>query len=103
MSLINDVLRNLEANRPDDLASHNLQREIRSLPAVAPARTGFRLTLLAGLLLALAAAAWQWHDRLDEPLAHAPPTGCCRRTIPGIIDQALRKRPSISCFDRSTQ
>lgn len=73
MSLINDVLRNLEANRPDDLASHNLQREIRSLPAAVPARTGFRLALLAGLLLALAAAAWQWHDRLDQLLPEAQP------------------------------
>ena len=56
MSLINDMLRNLEAKRPDDLAKQNLQREIRSLPAAPPARHGLpKLLLLAGLLLALAA------------------------------------------------
>lgn len=33
MSLINDMLRNIEAKRPDDPARQNLQREIRSLPA----------------------------------------------------------------------
>jgi MSHA biogenesis protein MshN len=33
MSLINDMLRNIEAKRPDDPARKNLQREIRSLPA----------------------------------------------------------------------
>lgn len=66
MSLINDMLRNLEANRPDDLAGHNLQREIRSLPPAAPPRQGRRLALLILLLLAVSTAAWQWHDRLEE-------------------------------------
>ena len=32
MSLINEMLRNLEAKSPDDLLKQNLQREIRSLP-----------------------------------------------------------------------
>lgn len=32
MSLINDMLRDLDAKRPDDPARQNLQREIRSLP-----------------------------------------------------------------------
>ena len=39
MSLINDMLRNIEAKRPDDPARKNLQREIRSLPA-APTGSG---------------------------------------------------------------
>jgi MSHA biogenesis protein MshN len=60
MSLINDVLRNLEAKRPDELAGHNLQREIRSLPPAARPRTGLRLLLVAGLVLAVGIAAWQW-------------------------------------------
>jgi MSHA biogenesis protein MshN len=60
MSLINDVLRNLEAQRPDELAGHNLQREIRSLPPARLSRTGVRLLLGAGLLLAIGVAAWQW-------------------------------------------
>ena len=49
MSLINDMLRNLEAKRPDDLVKQNLQREIRSLPAAQARRGGFRLFLLLGL------------------------------------------------------
>jgi len=50
MSLINEMLRDLEAKRPDDLARQNLQREIRSL---APARRPRRLLPL--LLIALLA------------------------------------------------
>lgn len=53
MSLINDMLRNIEAKRPDDPARQNLQREIRSLPA-APSGAGWRLKLLALIGLALA-------------------------------------------------
>ncbi|KXB30238.1 MULTISPECIES: tetratricopeptide repeat protein [Dechloromonas] len=58
MSLINDMLRNLEAKRPDDLAKQNLQREIRSLPAAQARRGGlFKLFLLLGLpTLGVAAA-----------------------------------------------
>lgn len=58
MSLINEMLRNLEAKRPDDLARQNLPREIRSLPAARPARwRPLRLLLLSGLPLLGAAAA----------------------------------------------
>lgn len=71
MSLINDVLRNLEANRPDALVAQKLQREIRSLPPAPPTRRGFRLSLLAGLLLALGVAGWQWQER-REPLPVEP-------------------------------
>jgi MSHA biogenesis protein MshN len=72
MSLINDVLRNLEANRPDVLAAQNLQREVRSLPPAPPTRRGFRLSLLAALLLALGIAGWQWQER-RQVLPPAPP------------------------------
>ncbi|TXT31160.1 MAG: hypothetical protein FD131_1233 [Rhodocyclaceae bacterium] len=50
MSLINDMLRNIEAKRPDDPARQNLQREIRSLPA-APSGAGrwLKLLLLIGV------------------------------------------------------
>jgi MSHA biogenesis protein MshN len=52
MSLINDMLRNIEAKRPDDPARQNLQREIRSLP-VAPSGAGRWLIplLLLGVLV----------------------------------------------------
>jgi MSHA biogenesis protein MshN len=79
MSLINDMLRNLEAKRPDDLARQNLQREIRSLP---PESRGpgpaLKWALLAGLVLAAGAVAWygngQWSPKPGgEPIAATPP------------------------------
>lgn len=59
MSLINDMLRDLDAKRPDDPARLNLQREIRSLPR-APRRAVSlpRLALLTGLPTIGIAAAW---------------------------------------------
>ena len=55
MSLINDMLRNIEAKRPDDPARQNLQREIRSLPSVSSgAGWPRKLLVLTGLLLAAA-------------------------------------------------
>jgi MSHA biogenesis protein MshN len=58
MSLINDMLRNLETKRPDDLARQNLQREIRTLPAASAGRgrTG-KWLLFSSLLLVTTAAA----------------------------------------------
>lgn len=55
MSLINEVLRDLESKRPDALAHQNLQREIRALPPVRHKMPiswwwilGFVLILLTG-------------------------------------------------------
>ena len=56
MSLINDMLRNIEAKRPDDPARQNLQREIRSLPA-APAGAGRWLKPLLLIVVPVLAAA----------------------------------------------
>jgi MSHA biogenesis protein MshN len=56
MSLINDMLRNIEAKRPDDPARQNLQREIRSLPA-APAGPGRWLKPLLLIAVPVVAAA----------------------------------------------
>lgn len=56
MSLINDMLRNIEAKRPDDPARQNLQREIRSLPA-APSGQGLWLKLLLLISVPLVGAA----------------------------------------------
>lgn len=61
MSLINEMLRNLEAKRPDDLLRQNLQREIRSLPPATPPRQRwFLLIFLAGLSLLSLGAYWLW-------------------------------------------
>ena len=85
MSLINDMLRNLEAKRPDDLARQNLQREIRSLPPESRgAGQAIKWVLLIALLLAAGVVAWQVIGRLQPipgsepapisvPVAAAPP------------------------------
>ena len=67
MSLINDVLRNIEAKRPDDPVRQSLQREIRSLPAGKPGYGGAAKLLLGlGAVLVLLAAGYYASSRLDE-------------------------------------
>ncbi len=66
MSLINDMLRDLEAKRPDDLLRQNLQREIRALPG-ASSRDGklLKTLVLLGLpLLGLVAAGLHVNGQL---------------------------------------
>ena len=74
MSLINDVLRNIEAKRPDDLARHRLQREIRALPA---GRSGFgRVAWLVGglaAILVLGAAGFYASRHVAESAPVSPP------------------------------
>jgi len=74
MSLINDVLRNIEAKRPDDLARHKLQREIRALPA---GRSGFGRAawLVGGLaaILVLGAAGFYASRHVAESAPVSPP------------------------------
>jgi MSHA biogenesis protein MshN len=67
MSLINDMLRNIEAKRPDDPARQNLQREIRSLPA-ARADAGRWLKPLLLLVAPLLGAAVLHGNGLLLPL-----------------------------------
>ncbi len=66
MSLINDMLRDLEAKRPDDLLRQNLQREIRPLPS-ASRRDGklLKTLILLGLpLVGLVAAGLHVNGQL---------------------------------------
>lgn len=74
MSLINDMLRNIEAQRPDDPARQKLQREIRSLPPERrrPAKV-VRVVLSVGVLAALGAAAWQFGNYPGEVPMNPPP------------------------------
>lgn len=96
MSLINDMLRNIEAKRPDDPARQNLQREIRSLPA-APGGAGRWLTaLLIVAVPALGAAALHangallpWLGIADEPpVAAAPPAAPVMAVPPAVVPVA---------------
>ena len=51
MSLINEMLRNLEAKSPDDLMKQNLQREIRPLPVVKSGQGRLFWIALIGIVL----------------------------------------------------
>lgn len=74
MSLINDMLRNLEAKRPDDLARQSLQREIRSLPPEKKGQGKKLLLLLVGGLVVAGAVAVHQAGLLDvSPPVIAPP------------------------------
>jgi MSHA biogenesis protein MshN len=74
MSLINDMLRNIEAKRPDDLARQSLQREIRSLP---PEKRGAgrvaRIVLSLTLLASLGAVAWYVATQSNDAPVNLPP------------------------------
>lgn len=96
MSLINDMLRDLEAKRPDDFARQNLQREIRSLPALKPRR---RLWPWALLLLVPSAAGVIWWfvqpARTDVvpagvPQVVAPPPVAENRPVEATVEDKLR-------------
>ncbi|MCG2576773.1 hypothetical protein LZ012_07180 [Dechloromonas sp. XY25] len=84
MSLINDMLRNIEAKRPDDLARHSLQREIRSLP---PEKRGagraIRIVLALGVFTALGAMAWYFGNYPGEaPAKLIPPPAAPDLAVP---------------------
>jgi MSHA biogenesis protein MshN len=80
MSLINDMLRNIEAKRPDDPARQNLQREIRSLPAAPSGGGRWLISLLIVAVPVLGAVALHangallpWLGIADQaPVAAAP-------------------------------
>ncbi|MBS1144438.1 MAG: hypothetical protein H6R14_1844 [Proteobacteria bacterium] len=76
MSLINDMLRDIEAKRPDDPARQNLQREIRSLPAARTGRPSWLLPALLGGLALAGVAFWlangQWLPPVGNEATPAP-------------------------------
>ncbi|MBI2276217.1 MAG: tetratricopeptide repeat protein [Dechloromonas sp.] len=92
MSLINDMLRNLEAKRPDDLARQNLQREIRSLPPAARPRPRLLpiITLSGLLVLALGGALLHLDDRLWPLLGMAEtlPAAVAAVPAPAVLPPA---------------
>lgn len=109
MSLINDMLRNLEASRPDDLAKQNLQREIRALPADVPKKDGpAKLLLLAVLLLGLAAAwlhvtgqllPWLGMANQAVPLAAVPPPAPPLPAVAPPADALVDVQPALISGD----
>jgi MSHA biogenesis protein MshN len=90
MSLINDMLRNLEAKRPDDLARQNLQREIRSLPPVSRGSAPLiKWGLLAGLLVAAGVVAWYGQGLWSRQPAQSEPMPVPVAVAPSVAPNAL--------------
>lgn len=87
MSLINDMLRNIEAKRPDDPARQNLQREIRSLPREKRGSgRAVRIVLSLGALAALGAVGWHWANNQGEvPAITTPPPPAPALAVPPPI------------------
>ncbi|HLO64886.1 MAG TPA: tetratricopeptide repeat protein [Azonexus sp.] len=101
MSLINDMLRNIEAKRPDDLARQNLQREIRALPSEKRgAGTATKAVASLAVLLALGAAGLYGSRYLDEhPVSAPPPPPATRLEVPPPIAAPLPPTPAAPMAD----
>lgn len=101
MSLINDMLRNIEAKRPDDPARQSLQREIRSLP---PARRGAGkgLWLVGGVLaVALAGAAAIVGGHVENPWISPalPPPPAPNLVVPPAMEPPLQPAAATAAAD----
>ncbi len=94
MSLINEMLRNLEANRPDDLARQNLQREIRSLPQAPASGRALRVFLLLALPTLGIGAAYLYATGQLLPLlgVAAPPASVSQ---PVVLAVPVSPEPSV--------
>lgn len=95
MSLINDVLRNIEAKRPDDLARHKLQREIRALPA-GRSRSGWAARLLGGLaaVLVLGAGILYTSRQVAGPAAGPQPLSAPATEMPPVVSLSAAASPA---------
>lgn len=88
MSLINEVLRELEAKRPDDLARQKLQREIRALPPVRHRKQRWWWLIPACLLLSLAGAAYYFKaDRQSPPPQQASVPSVTNAILPPVQEK----------------
>lgn len=90
MSLINDMLRDLEARRADDLRRPNLQGEVRPLPN--PARTSLPILpiLLVLLVVGVAGGIGWWlmiGQAQEKPAAPLPPVA-----LPDLIGERNSSR-----------
>lgn len=100
MSLINDMLSNLESRRPDDLARLRLQREIRALPAASRSwRRLWLLPLIALPVLGGAAAALHFNERLLPLLGLEAPAVATRPAVPVAAPPVALPPPPIAAVD----
>lgn len=109
MSLINDVLRNLEDKRPDDLARHKLQREIRPLPGGSSRSARWvKLTVVFGAALVLLAvalmhAAGRLTPLFERVLVDAPPPVAAPVAVPVVAvppaPPPIESQPSVAAVN----
>lgn len=108
MSLVNDMLRDLEARRAAEIGAVSLQREVRALPTRSPSRRPWALSVV--LLLALAGLGWSIREGIvplagtSGPVPPATPAGGpptapapMATTPPGLPD--LRATPPVAEAD----
>jgi MSHA biogenesis protein MshN len=94
MSLINDMLRNIEAKRPNDPARQNLQREIRSLPAPSSDTGRWIKPLLLVAVPLLGLAVLQANGLLfPSPGTEAPPVAAPVAAPAPVLAQAVTLAP----------
>lgn len=95
MSLINDMLRNLEAKRPDDLARQNLQKEVRSLPP-APGRKQWVPMVAGALSFAVLGVGVAWlSGMLPARHVEVPPTVAASPAVePPLVNVPAYARPA---------
>lgn len=105
MSLINEMLRDLEAKRPDDLLKQNLQREIRSLPAISTGSGRWLKWLLMIIVLLGGVVFWLQSTgqlgRYFELFVEAPPA--LSPVVPTAPSLAQAPVPETAAVDRVSE
>ncbi|HZX31583.1 MAG TPA: tetratricopeptide repeat protein [Rhodocyclaceae bacterium] len=122
MSLINEMLRDLESRRAAELGKQDMQREVRPLPRVPREGRKMMAVALAGSIVAVAAGAGLWAWRSDllssqpamrEQSANVPPVASASgpspqpaEVSPAAVAEALRmaegeNRPAVSTRNSS--
>ncbi|MBS1190725.1 MAG: hypothetical protein H6R10_2517 [Rhodocyclaceae bacterium] len=92
VSLINEMLRDLEARRAGELGKRDLQRDVRPLPGTRPSSPmASRLLVLGSFLTALVAggALWWWSDLWPRNVAVPEPAPIKAVTPPAAAPAAL--------------
>jgi MSHA biogenesis protein MshN len=97
MSLINEMLQNLEAKGSDDLSKLNFQREIRPLPVVKQGRGRLFWAVLLGVVILIMTgfAAMQYRGQLQAMLGlvrEAPPLA---PVVPPVVTVPVQPVPVV--------
>jgi len=98
MSLINEMLRDLEARRAGELARPDLQREIRPLPGgAAKGRTLWPWLMVALILVAGGATAWRYGE-VPEGWSWSAPPAKVAAVVPSPPPSVASPEPSAAAL-----